>query len=110
MKAGRKLEDLVAKHVMGWTVHQDRGASSYVDADGMPHNPVKFSRSITAAWLVVERMRARGYRYRVNDYGPNLPHCASFFNAQENGAIIHGDTAPHAICLAALAALGEPPL
>jgi hypothetical protein len=113
LPAGMDLDRLVAERVLGWTDVRARNTGAGVmvfgrDPAGNVRTLRPFSGDIRCAWEVVEAMQARGYRYRLNDYGPKRSfHCAAFFNDQEYGALIHGDTAPHAICLAALAALGS---
>lgn len=111
MKAGRELDALVAERVMGWTktivdnypwqiLPPD---ATELKAKSCPH----YSTDIAAAWQVVEKLRqdrlyieivseAEYFRCEVNHYTP----AAYQFKTEQ-----HADTAPLAICLAALEAV-----
>lgn len=93
-KAGRELDALVAEKVMGVETMQKLYPSMMAKGGAwLPH----FSTDIAAAWEVVEKMRREGYIFDIEirkDYvGVNCEHCES---------------APLAICLAALRAVGVP--
>jgi hypothetical protein len=124
MKAGRELDALVAEKVMGWTVDPIyRMYTGSVVRHAAGHNlETRFNPStdITAAWEVVEKMRALGLWVEINlGYefdGPSIDCIIGEYGAA--GGIIEGlrhgekqwseeaDTAPLAICLAALKAKG----
>jgi len=116
MKPGRELDALIAERVMGWKICRNKngGYSIFVgDEDNytawsstkdieLPDVFPKYSTDISAAWEVVEKIK---YKWDNN------------FSIHWNGeewvipqpkfpdlAISVGDTAPHAICLAALEA------
>lgn len=114
-KAGRALDALVAEKVMGLkppfdtrSVRRDvlTGMPTYVDRLGPP----PYSTSIEAAWEVVEWMAAQ----KRDDFGwfdlrfSNDCYQATFFTGAYYEATDHiqGKSAPHAICLAALKAVG----
>lgn len=72
----------------------------------MPH----YSTDIAEAWLVVEKMRERGWRFVVRDGAERgVPYVVTLWGPHDGSpTIVHvdeGDTAPLAICRAALAAL-----
>ena len=95
MKAGRALDKLVAVEVM------DHGFESYI-----PH----YSTDISAAWEVVEKLMEK----KFSDGRPEQQLCLNGHGAPKWQAWFHpntetlsfGDTAPHAICLSALKAVG----
>ena len=64
----------------------------------------KYSTDIAAAWLVVERLKAKGYDIEIGYDSVDCSWVASFMKGEKWG-IVTVETAPHAICLAALEAL-----
>ena len=115
MNAGRELDALVAEHVMGWSLnsnnfgHVPRGwppEMTPLDTNYDPVDVPAYSTDIAAAWEVVEKMNAEDIRLELySPYGD--PHWACQFWME--GELVAGagvDTAPHAICLAALKAVG----
>lgn len=108
MNPGRELDALVAEKVMGWTRTEHLGlkrtvwnipAPSYIEwAD----DPPPFSTDIAAAWEVVERLRAN-YSFQISADSSSDWEC---YLENEDLDISHvsarSETAPHAICLAAL--------
>lgn len=123
MKPGRELDALVAEHVMGWKravqPHPELPEITLYDLYNshvpMPH----YSTDIAAAWLVVEKLTSDGIplvlgnttnrekdsqaKFAVtifeNWIGHVIPEDIRHVSAQ-------AETAPHAICLAALKAIG----
>lgn len=91
MKAGRELDALVAEKIFGWS------KSDLEINEDISH----FSTDIAAAWEVVERLRSRGYRFEVR----SQPQGFWVYFGEEMSA--EAPTAPHAICLAALKAVGH---
>ncbi len=112
----RKIDALVAEKVMGLTVRED---PEYLDEweyvvpwkrgrpDQWDRVPL-YSSSIAAAWEVVEKLkrelgdlllRNQGAGWLANFYDESL----GLYHAE------HGETAPVAICLSALAAKGIKP-
>ena len=126
MKPGRELDALVAEKVMGQTVRladdmgvdHDEGDFFVNKPDskeprwghmlGLPH----YSTDIAAAWAVVEKMQGLGWTFQVDDVGFNDSTEGKWrvvLTEETKGHDYHpadGDTAPHAICLAALKACG----
>lgn len=113
MTAGRELDALIAEKVMGWKVFRngehgphrweaetDRGTLRVIDSSysGDGFSP---STDIAAAWEVVEKVRkeAGDFQLALVDYG-------SAWAARFDKASAVERTAPHAICLAALKAVG----
>ena len=135
-EAGRELDALVAEKVMGFAVRRgtleyDGSVSVWMvfdDGSGGTLNPVPYSTDIAAAWQVVERIQQLnpGWRFGLIGGDMSMPFetmgktfggfygwHAEFFgheNPNENYGQRHGEarasTPTHAICLAALAALG----
>ena len=128
MKPGRELDALIAEKVMGWTdVHLHDGTAKdtklttlfYGEWVGRPRGEgalrrvLPYSTDIAAAWEVVEKMRA-SYSFQLQV--PRLPLAGDVFDwsavffvrrtPEEWGAFHSASTAPHAICLAALRAVG----
>lgn len=120
LKAGRELDALVAEKIMGlgperwdppcfWYHTTDdaepRSGWCYTCSKAIcevPGEPRRYSTSISDAWLVVEKMAA----HPTNWYfmvGPD-----GYLTAENGGSgfDICADTAPLAICLAALRATG----
>jgi len=94
MKPGRELDTLVAEKVMG------------LNHDKLDGYPAYYSTDIAAAWEVVEKLIPdcfltlqwiEGWEVSHFEPGPYGGHMH----------LAHGDSAPHAICLAALKALEE---
>ncbi len=129
MKAGRELDELVAEKVMG--MHKKIGnhggmmgsRSGYFDAwiesngERYGRDAPPFSTDIEAAWQVVEKVRnieidkdslvKASFQVMASPYDP--VYYAGWVAHDDANAFYHwnfADTAPYAICLAALAAKG----
>ncbi len=109
MKAGRELDAKVAEEVMGWEIitlgNTDVWAERLVDGWEPKRQNWNPSTQIADAWLVVEKMK--------NDWC-NLEFMCGRYQAKfKTGARVieykyyeaQADTAPLAICLAALKAI-----
>ena len=105
----RERDALVAERVMGWSrVHGNEWLNS---AGKLMIRPGRFSTDIAAAWQVVERMHKNYWVASVSNPLPDDNEgegdwvSASFFDGM---GIFDArmDTAPAAICLAALRACG----
>lgn len=107
MKPGRALDKLVAEKVFGKTVRELELekprflGDKLMEVDDttfkqLPH----YSTDIAAAWLVIEKFPD----YQLDRFGGK--HRATF--ESETHSLYEGEshTAPHAICIAALRALG----
>lgn len=136
MQAGRELDAVVAERVMGRRAtmlptslsEADPHVVDYSISRGFSRCP-SYSTSIAAAWEVVEKLRAEGRRLNLfqddrRRWGPNpytkmihLPGEAEhehdvwlcIFDDGSGGVNSMAESAPHAICLAALAALASVP-
>lgn len=134
MEAGSELDALVATKVMGlvpcnkWTPgsigsaggfcmfsHHDicghemgKCFPSVPDLDWIGNGPQPYSTNIASAWLVVDRLRS--FYSNVNLHGANgwgLSLGIITLDGEDWTAPIPADTAPLAICLAALEVLGN---
>lgn len=122
MKADRELDALIAERVFGWRRSDETGELCWHTPDmifecGIPNLVNKllphYSTSIEAAWEVVEKLRQHCFRITV--YSQPQQGLAvqvvnggegPYLSAEVYGNIDKCDTVPHAICLAALKALG----
>jgi hypothetical protein len=103
MNPGRELDALVAERVMGWNSMGDSWASGPSQSDRThKKDSWKPSEDIAAAWEVVEKLP--GFRLRKL----NGAYWCTFANNWDDELIdATEETAPHAICVAALKALGH---
>jgi hypothetical protein len=114
--AGRELDALIAEKVMGWTYKTfPDGVLPHVKHWHGPNDECLlpcYSISIAAAWQVVGLL-SKEWKFDL-EYYPGLNNepdwCAMFFNNRDSfgnvGAFAaSADTAPLAICLAALRAI-----
>lgn len=111
MEAGRELDALVAEHVMGYEcVCSDEPVDCPVHYAEDLDTLLPYSTDIAAAWPVVERMRELRWVFSLCTLNAGDFYC--IFKVHEfssRPSAIHdarADTAPHAICLAALRAVG----
>lgn len=114
MIAGRELDALVATHVMHWREYpppcpacKADGRMHYERA-GMSNCLPRFSTSIAAAWEVVEKMLSRAAldHIQTETDGWHVQFCAKTSAEPWWHEHAVADTAPLAICLAALRAVG----
>jgi hypothetical protein len=117
VKPGRELDALVAEKVMGFDLGHD---ALWQDVYSTPDALVEtsqdrkhrrtlpnYSTDIAAAWEVVENVTSGDNEGFALTKQPGTIG-ASFSNLSGKAPYqSNGDTAPHAICLAALKALGE---
>lgn len=107
---GRDLDALVAQHVFRMFVDNTVYYQGHCDdsscCEGEPIPD--YSTSIAAAWEVVEKMREMGFTIMLNDYITTKRNSwmAEFVKHPTFGVIHDAATAPLAICLAALKAVG----
>lgn len=101
MTPGRDLDALVAEKVMGYRRKRDDCNTYWVDSEGEePSHSHEYSTDMAAAWSLVDkisniRIETNGLKWFVFSRGSH---------SEELLAV--SDTAPHAICLAALKAVG----
>lgn len=125
--AGRELDREVATRVMGWTLGEPEYVMGYLGHGGstmrlwkgpgiptakgfLPSEEWSPSTDIAAAWEVVETMCKREdvVYFTVERFGPS-EYEDEPYRAFCNKISAVAKTAPLAICLAALAAVGETP-
>jgi len=116
MEAGRELDTRIAIKVMGWTrversttgIAYPPRPSGFDPARHAYHSVPHYSTDIAAAWLVVERMKDNGCSLQLHwEAGRSRQWVADFVEESDEeftGEQL-GDTAPLAICRAALAAV-----
>lgn len=114
LKPGRELDALVAEKVMGWTYGhpcpEGMDCLHWVDEKGevRDYKPPQYSTDISAAWEVFEK---NGYYGNVSYMGVEYV-CTLWSKWDDEGLGVDvtatGNTAPEAICKAALlAVIGE---
>jgi hypothetical protein len=132
VNAGRELDALVAEKVMGLTVIR----TPFVPRDVTPRgthftdeavtewrrtypNSVevnrvsRYSTDMTAAWQMVGRLKELNHVMHLHEYPESIDipigaSCAfGHWPSKQYTPSLDADTAPHAICLAALKALGR---
>lgn len=115
MEAGYDLDVRIATEVLGWTQRvaksQNPRSQKHWYRPGSNHPIVlpSFSWHIAAAWLIVEHLRARGIWLEELTGRYETAYRAGFMWRGDHPFSPHyvqemADTAPLAICLAALAA------
>lgn len=132
MPAGRVLDSLIAIHVFdcdpsliadarlgGLDTQVSDGRYGYHVGEMYTPGPPPYSTDLAAAWQVVERLSKRGWELQLNN-DRNMAACMVSFSCPYGPCKIHGtttdnwhgtgvvarDTAPHAIAIAALLAVG----
>lgn len=111
MKAGRELDALVAKHVMH-LLDVDKQHGQWMFDGGIRLPVPNYTTSIGYAWDVVERMRKwhdRGLIFKAYPVGFRFDYSAVFQARDSEQWSANAETAPLAICLAALKAVGVDP-
>lgn len=124
MKPGLELDVLVATKVMGFVerkndfgvtyLFDDPNENAYLMLD--THSEFNPSEDIEDAWMVVEKLNEmghgveiyteKGFNPKVVIYGDNSKGVFDSFRGSYVLCASHGDYVPHAICLAALKAVG----
>lgn len=122
MEAGTELDALVASKVMGWRVFRPEQMDSSFDKNDCllePGGLLRYyerapnrwelrlwspSTDITTAWLLVEKLRLAVQPQANGMWGAGQPRFVNEGETETDLAIRH--TAPHAICIAALKAVG----
>lgn len=131
LKPSRELDALIAEKVMGWvkverqeqlegktwngkpfTIEQFHNICSMdiawlVNGELSLHEQPHCSTDISAAWEVVSKLQTQFNLIRIDrNEMKNLWTVIVSDEAMEKTTLAYGDTAPHAICLAALKAVG----
>jgi len=113
MKAGRELDALIAEKVMDEKIGSGHRSmivhGPFEECDCISHDEAgvlpRYSTQIADAWLVVEKMRERSFRWVINSENHNWDiYLEDRRMGRGEG---HTTTAPLAICLAALNAMEE---
>lgn len=118
LKAGRELDALIAEKVFGLVKcrgrHDEQHDGDYCYAQ--PDSPMRggelrsYSSDIADAWLVVEKLRRRGFGFSVGDILNTAWFEVTFDNpVTELSYIVGATTISEAICRAALAAVASSP-
>lgn len=108
MNPGLKLDALIGKHVMGdegYTVVipcPDR--DPYCQTTHTSTSYMPYSTDIFYAWQVVEKFKYR-FLFFSDAFKEGLWEC-KLVDSDRSEDYVNGTTAPHAICLAALKAMG----
>lgn len=115
LKPGLELDTLIAERVMGL---RDRLAKASSQAE---HEQIRklidfcppYSTSIASAWEVVEKLREFDHPEDKSAGFTIWQHWEGGYVAgwswhEAEYGVVTAETAPHAICLAALKAVGEP--
>lgn len=114
MTPGLELDALVAEKVMGWGRPRPEWVASTPDSpwvnpkDGLGYRPSEialYSTDIAAAWEVVEKWKDGVQIFKAGDHytcALTVKRVPNHFQVISESA----PTAPHAICLAALKAVG----
>ena len=125
LAAGRELDALVASSVMGWVDVEKRPIANAMgqhvlddftgiapEGTGRQTLVPRFSTLLQDGWSVAERLR-RGFQFVavISGTGPSGQQVPWVCKVNKEGVFIEerGDTAPLAICLAALRAAGPRP-
>jgi len=105
----RKIDALVAEHVMGWRVEKYMTTIPKPTGAGMrPGSAVieeipRYTSDISTAWEVIERLHPE-FTFSL-DYLSSGRWTITFYSGEAHG-LMSTDSAPLAICLAALRAKG----
>jgi len=106
MKPSRQLDALIAKKVMGWKIVECNGVLICTAKEFKGHVLPPFSEDISASCMIVDKLSKYSFElHRQERY--KEPWTAIFWDDKGNKIFNKARTAPHAICLAALKAVGH---
>lgn len=119
MIAGRELDALVADKVMGFKIEKGSGGEPIIITSQKPRHEAdlpEYSTDIASAWVVVEYLRReRDWPFCMGVESPSVDQHFAGWDAEFDSHneffssnTVTGETAPHAICLAALKAVNAP--
>ncbi len=101
MKPGRELDSLVAEKVMGYTTY-----GQFRDKDGVRVMIDRYSTDIAAAWEVAEKMTSLFWEMNLDTGSKSNTTKVEFYRTfDQTFHVVVANTAPEAICKAALLAL-----
>lgn len=108
LEAGRELDALVAEKVMGYPkeIISINGSVKSPNGDWMVREIDEYSTDISAAWEVAEKLGSFWIDHTVSDLGIDVEFFTSLDHSKER-LVATADTAPLAICRAALLAVME---
>lgn len=112
MKPGRELDALVAEKVMGWKVLRHKDFPDHPDVDftkehGVLMRTPHFSTDIAAAWEVVGKLEKSHDFELIHLIYHGMGDARGWFIKLDGNRVgFPQETAPHAICLSALKAVG----
>jgi hypothetical protein len=104
----REIDALIAIHVFGWQKVKNH-ETAYFKADGRMDELPCYSTDIASAWTVVEAVGPKFRRFEVHRVGGEYVALIEGGDSDVDAAYIasaEADTAPMAICLAALKTVG----
>jgi hypothetical protein len=108
----RDIDRLIAERVMGWTNLSVTGSRFGTTPDGKPHRIIpQYSTEISAAWEIVEKLRLSGYQGGLEWAKPEPGYECAFGSLPfplDEKQFSWAETAPLAICLAALKVMEVP--
>lgn len=113
MPAGREIDMRIAEMLHGsyhdwqsceWCLSEERGYAKGETASNV--HGQRYSTDIAAAWQVIEKMRNEGWFFDIGDE-VETPEIYVRFHRQDGASLVIADTAPLAICRAALIATME---
>ena len=108
MKAGRELNIQVAEAVMEHRYARDETFGDMeIDRQRVYNSLQPYSEDISAAWLVMEKMKSYNPRIAFNTHSQKWEVAFSTREAEFTCPVVLADTASEAICKAALLALLE---
>lgn len=106
----REIDRLIAERVMGWTNVSGVGTRFGTTPEGKVHAIVpQYSTDMSAAWEVVEKLRLLGYQGGIDWARPESGYKCAFGASlipPHQRQSSRTETAPLAICLAALKVMG----
>lgn len=100
IKPGKELDALIAEKVMGWIVPHRDSLLDPDDLDGPHYQLPNYSADIALAFKVLEKFES--WSMKGNREDDQVVAAVQF---EENKFYAKAETAPHAICLAALKAI-----
>jgi hypothetical protein len=109
LKPGRELDQFVAEKVMGWKIlsHWEPNVPKHLldenQCEVIPPLFKFYSTDINAAWQIVDYLKDWHFSLKRMSFYEKW-HWEAYFKARPT---VIGETAPHAICLAALMAIGH---
>lgn len=108
MRAGKGLDIMVAKTVMGHRyVRDETFGDMEIGPEGINNLLQPYSSDISAAWDMLEHMKGYNPRVAFDTHSEKWEAAFSFNEAEFTFPVVLAATAPEAICKAALLAFLE---